>query len=160
MTESSSRRAGIAVALTLVCAASLGAQVPASTEAAQARPVFVNGMAQVVPAFSDSTQWIRQNLWVETDFDSDRDGKNDRVHVEVTRPLQTSTEGLKVPVVYASSPYFAGTARLTFWDVKHELGAEPPARASMTGPTYQGNRTRISRSNSLVNTWVPRGFAV
>ena len=141
----------------LVVLASLVAPAAASAQT-RAGPVFVNGMAQVVPAFSDSTQWIRQNLWVETDFDSDRDGKNDRVHVDVTRPLQTSTEGLKVPVVYASSPYFAGTARLTFWDVKHELGAEPPARASMTGPTYQGSRTRIS--NSLVNAWVPRGFAV
>jgi X-Pro dipeptidyl-peptidase len=66
MTEPRSRRAGIAVALTLACAASLGAQ-------AQARPVFENGMAQVVPAFADSAQWIRQNLWVETGFDSDGD---------------------------------------------------------------------------------------
>src|ERR1051325_4731729 len=58
-------------------------------------PVFANGMAQVVPAFQDSSQWIRQDLWVETNFDSDHDGKKDRLHVDVTRPRQTD-EGLKV----------------------------------------------------------------
>lgn len=40
-----------------------------------ARPVFVDGQAQIVPAFQDATQWIKQTLWVETEFDSDGDGK-------------------------------------------------------------------------------------
>lgn len=115
-------------------------------------------MAQVVPSFQDTSRWIRHNLWVETDVDSDRDGRNDRVHVAVTRQAQTDS-GLKVPVIYASSPYFAGVARtFAFWDVKQELGAESPARGPMSGAIYQAQRTRIS--NSLVNTWVPRGFAV
>jgi len=156
MTQSLSRRAGVAVALTLVCAASLGAQVPAGTRAG---PVFADGMAQVVPAFADSAQWIRQNLWVETGFDSDRDGRNDRVHVAVTRPRQTETEGLKVPVVYGSSPYYAGVARdFAFWNVRQELGEPSPARPAMSGPPHDSTRTRIS--NQLVRTWVPRGFAV
>ena len=131
----------------------------ASTASAQGRPVFANGMSQVVPAFADSTRWIRQNLWVETDFDTDRDGKNDRVHVAVTRPGQTAAEGLKVPVVYGSSPYYAGTSDFVGWDVKQELGAVPPPRV-FTGrrALYEGSRTRIS--NQLENTWVPRGFAV
>ena len=127
--------------------------------AQKAGPVFQNGMAQVVPAFSDTARWIRQNLWVETDFDTDRDGKKDRVHVDVTRPGQTETDGLRVPVVYGSSPYYAGTARsFAFWDVKQELDAEPPVRGPMAGPAYRADRTRIS--NALVGTWVPRGFAV
>jgi X-Pro dipeptidyl-peptidase len=139
----------------LVAAAPAPAQAPPPSVG----PVFVDGMAQTVPAFQDSSRWIRQNLWVETDFDSDRDGKKDRVHVSVTRPGQTGSDGLKVPVIYASSPYFAGTARsFAFWDVKQEVGAESPPRGRMSGPPYQAGRTRIS--NSLVNTWVPRGFAV
>ena len=139
----------------LLAAAPLQAQSPEP----RTGPVFVDGMAQIVPAFQDSSRWIRQNLWVETDFDSDRDGKNDRVHVDVTRPAETGSEGLKVPVIYASSPYFAGTARsFAFWDVKQEVGAESPPRGPMSGPPYQAGRTRIS--NSLVSTWVPRGFAV
>lgn len=125
----------------------------------KAGPVFVNGMAQVVPAFEDSTKWIRHDLWVETDFDSDRDGRNDRVHVDVTRPYQTDTEGLKVPVLYGSSPYFAGTSPdFVGWDVRQELGAEPKARGHMTSPSYKGDNTRIS--NALVGEWVRRGFAV
>jgi X-Pro dipeptidyl-peptidase len=145
------RTARIAFVASLV-ASTLPAQTP------RAAPVFENGMTQVVPAFADSTQWIRHNLWVETDFDTDRDGRNDRVHVDVTRPRQTDTEGLQVPVIYQSSPYFAGVAPLTFWSTRHELGTEPPKRAPMQSPAFQPQRTRIS--NALVNQWVPRGFAV
>ncbi|HXD23571.1 MAG TPA: Xaa-Pro dipeptidyl-peptidase, partial [Gemmatimonadaceae bacterium] len=123
-----------------------------------ATPLFVNGMAQPVPAFQDTSKWIRQDLWVQTDFDTDHDGKMDRVHVDVTRPAQTES-GLKVSIVYGSSPYYAGTARDDInWDVRQELGAPPPPRAHMAPPPYQPDRHRIS--NALVNEWVPRGFAV
>jgi X-Pro dipeptidyl-peptidase len=132
----------------------LSAQAPAKS-----RPVFVDGLAQIVPAFADSTQWIRQELWVETSFDSDRDGKPDRVHVDVTRPRQTETQGLKVPILYGASPYYAGTARgQVNWDVEQELDEPPKPRAPMTKPAYRADRSRIS--NALVNDWVPRGFAV
>src|SRR5688572_20999106 len=69
-----------------------------------ARPRFENGQAQIVPEFADSTQWIRQRLWVETEFDTDGDRRRDRVHVDVTRPRQTDTDGLRLPVIYESSP--------------------------------------------------------
>ncbi|MEM9660465.1 MAG: Xaa-Pro dipeptidyl-peptidase, partial [Planctomycetota bacterium] len=61
-------------------------------------PVFKDGEAQIVDGFKDSDYWIRHDLWVETDFDSDEDGKPDRMHVSVTRPRQTETEGLQLPV--------------------------------------------------------------
>jgi predicted acyl esterase len=136
--------------------------VPAALAApAPAGPVFVEGQAQVVPEFNVSSQWIRHSLWVQTEFDSDGDGLLDRVFVDVTRPQQTDTEGLKVPVVYESSPYYAGTASTAsqyFWNVNHELGATPLPRTSPPDITYQAGRTSISTSE--VNTWVPRGFAV
>jgi X-Pro dipeptidyl-peptidase len=158
MTSDVSRRsARIALTIAVPLATTLAAQGP--QPAAKAAPVFLNGMAQVVPAFQDTAQWIRYDLWVETTVDSDHDGKKDRVHVDVTRPGQTETEGLKVPVVYGSSPYFAGTARgQANWDVKQELRAESPPRGKMNAPAYAGARTRIS--NALVAQWVPRGFAV
>ncbi len=142
-------------------AAALGALFNLADAQAQekARPVFTNGMAQIVPAFADSTQWIRQELWVETNFDSDHDGKPDRVHVDVTRQRQTETEGLRVPVLYGSSPYYAGTARgQVNWNVRQELDAQPEPRGAMQSPAYQPERSRIS--NALVNEWVSRGFAV
>lgn len=128
--------------------------------APQAKPVFVDGQAQIVPAFEDAAQWIRHRLWVETEFDSDGDKKRDRVHVDVTRPKQTGTEGLKVPVVYESSPYFAGTSgdRKFLWDVKQEVGADSPPRPSQPEIEFKADRTSIS--NSQVTAWVPRGFAV
>ena len=130
-----------------------------NAQSPKAAPTFVNGMAQVVPAFQDSSTWIRQELWVETSFDSDRDGKPDRVHVDVTRPRQTDTEGLKVSILYGSSPYYAGTARgQVNWDVNLELNAAPLPRGVMASPAYRADRTRIS--NALVNEWVQRGFAV
>ncbi len=127
---------------------------------ASARPVFVDGQAQIVPEFQNSADWIRQTLWVETEFDSDRDGRRDRVFVDVTRQRQTETDGLKVPVIYESSPYFAGTSgnRQFLWDVKQELGTEPPRRTSQ--PQIAFRPTRENVSTSLVSTWVPRGFAV
>jgi X-Pro dipeptidyl-peptidase len=128
--------------------------------AERAKPVFTDGQAQIVPAFQDPAQWIRQTLWVETEFDSDKDGKRDRVFTDVTRPRQTDTEGLKVPVIYESSPYFAGTSgpRQFLWDVKQEVGATPPPRTSQPEIEYKPVRNNVS--NSLLDTWVPRGFAV
>jgi X-Pro dipeptidyl-peptidase len=141
-----------------VAVAAIVAIAPSAARPQAAAPVFVNGMAQPVPAFQDSSKWIRQDLWVVTDFDTDHDGKKDRVHVDVTRPSQTES-GLKVSVVYGSSPYYAGTARDDInWDVRQELGDSPPPRTPMNPPAYEPNRHRIS--NALVNEWVSRGFAV
>ncbi len=127
----------------------------------KSKPTFEMGQAQVVAGFKDRSQWIQHELWVETEFDSDSDGKLDRVHVDVTRQAQTESEGLKVPVIYVSSPYFSGVSssdKKYFWDPRHELGAKPP-RHENPPPI----RTRIGKplmSNSHVRTWVPRGFAV
>ena len=124
-----------------------------------AKPEFANGQAQIVAAFSEPKDYIREYLWVETEFDSDKDGKKDRVFVDVTRQMQTETEGLKVPVIYESSPYFAGTGDGDVnWNVHQELGAEPPARTFHPNIRFDPNRAWIS--NELVRTWVPRGFAV
>ncbi|MDR3688216.1 MAG: Xaa-Pro dipeptidyl-peptidase [Fimbriimonas sp.] len=134
--------------------------VPGQTKTGPALPVFVDGQAQSVPAFADSSEWIRESLWVETEFDSDHDGKRDRVHVDVTRQRQTDTDGLRVPVIYESSPYFAGTGDGPGidWDVHQELGADPTPRTFHPDIKFNPKRTRIS--GSLVYTWVPRGFAV
>jgi len=133
--------------------------VNAQTEK-KAGPFFENGEAQVVPAFEDPSKWIRHDLWVETEFDTDGDDKLDRMHVSVTRPQQTETNGLKLPIVYVSSPYFAGVApnvQGLFWDVKHELGTAAKER---THPEVIRKGKRPIISNSHIQTWVPRGYIV
>lgn len=134
---------------------------PATIAADPVGPIFSEGQTQIVPEFQSSSGWIRQHLWVETEFDTDGDGELDRMFVDVTRPGQTDTEGLQVPVIYESSPYYAGTASTQsqyFWNILVELGVQPPPRTSPPPITFRPDRTSIS--NSEVNNWVPRGFAV
>jgi X-Pro dipeptidyl-peptidase len=124
-------------------------------------PVIEDGMTQVIEEFSNPETWIRHDLWVETEFDSDGDGDPDRMHVSVTRPEQTESGDLKLPVIYETSPYYAGTARPPFdffWDVRQEVGETPPVR--QPGPEVQRRGERPIISNSHIRTWVPLGFIV
>ena len=126
----------------------------------KAVPVFKNGEAQIVDAFNTPNKWIRHDLWVATNFDTDGDGKMDRMHVSVTRPIQTETEGLKLPVIYVTSPYFAGVAPETegsFWNVKHEIGEEVEG---IIHPSVIRRGKRPIISNSHIRKWVPRGYIV
>jgi X-Pro dipeptidyl-peptidase len=144
-----------------ILAVLIGGNRVESQDTEPAAPVIVDGETQIVPRFKDPDMWIRHDLWVETEFDSDGDGKLDRMHVDVTRPRQTETEGLKVPVIYISSPYFAGTgstAKKYFWNPRHELGDTPPQRKPPPPIKRKGERPIISKSH--VQEWVPRGFAV
>ena len=51
-------------------------------EVLKAVPVIVDGEAQRVAAFENPDEWIRHDLWVVTEFDSDGDGKQiGRAHV-------------------------------------------------------------------------------
>lgn len=124
-------------------------------------PVFKDGEAQVVDGFIDPDYWIRHDLWVATEFDSDGNGKPDRMHVSVTRPRQTQSEGLKLPAVYISSPYFAGTGDSGpeyFWDPRQELGEEPKRHPPQPPVKRKGIRPIISKSHAT--QWVPRGYVV
>src|SRR6185312_17559389 len=76
---------------------------PASALPEAPKVVVENGVTQ--PVF-DYTQAIRERLYVETEIDSDSDGRRDRVEVRVIRPAETE-RGLKVPVIFQASPYYA-----------------------------------------------------
>jgi X-Pro dipeptidyl-peptidase len=127
------------------------------------RPIFKNGEAQVVPAFSDETAWIREELWVESNFDSDNDGRLDRMHVFVTRPIQTESERIKLPVIYMSSPYYGLklwsllglSTKKNYWKVKHELGEHPKQHKHTKLKTREKRPIFSSISD---RTWVPRGY--
>ncbi|WP_392470286.1 Xaa-Pro dipeptidyl-peptidase [Sphingobacterium cellulitidis] len=128
---------------------------------AQTLPVIKEGEAQIVEGFNTPDKWIREDLWVETDFDTDGDGKPDRMHVDVTRPFQTETENLKLPVIYETSPYYAGIAQMVdgiMWNVKHEIGEKAPN--PRVHPEVQRTGKRPVISNSLIHEWIKRGFIV
>jgi len=135
-----------------LCVKPLAAQEKAS-------PIFRDGEAQIVPAFKNN--WIEHDLFVETEFDSDQDGKRDRMHVSVTRPKQTDTEGLKVSVIYQSSPYYAGmgsTSPEHMWNPRQNLNTPPPKHETAPPIPQQSKRPKLSGEH--VGEWVPRGFAV
>ena len=80
----------------VVIALGLQAQTPASA------PVFENGMAQ--PVFAGQPI-VRHNVWVEVPaLDTDLDGANDRIRVQISRPDATE-RGTKLPVILVASPY-------------------------------------------------------
>ena len=127
----------------------------------KATPIFKDGEAQIVEAFNDASQWIKHDLWVETEFDTDGNGKPDRMHVSVTRPEQTETEGLKLPIIYVTSPYFAGVAadaQGLMWDVNIELGETAKERFHPEVNRRSFPRPAISYSH--LKKWVPRGYIV
>jgi X-Pro dipeptidyl-peptidase len=133
----------------------------AQNSTSKAVPVIKDGQTQIVEAFDTPDKWIRHDLWVETTFDTDGDGKLDRMHVAVTRPYQTETEGLKLPVIYETSPYFAGTAGLgpgVLWNVRHELGEDAPH--GRTHPEVKRTGQRPIISNTHINEWIKRGFVI
>ncbi len=120
--------------------------------------VVKDGQLMPVSEFADTTQWVRTRLWVETDFDTDGDGKPDRLHVDVTRSAVAEKAGLKLPVIMDASPYAGGTngPRQNLWDVQQELGVLPPPRPSAP---YKAEFNPNSRHlGGLANMWVPRGF--
>ena len=76
----------------------------------------------------------------------------------VTRPEQTDTEGLKLPVVYVTSPYFAGTSSTDkeyMWNPQHELGASPPERKQCP-PGIKPKASGRPFRDSHIRDWVPR----
>ncbi len=120
-------------------------------------PVFEDGMSQAV--FDDNPDnWIRQELWVETGFDSDADGEPDRIHVSLARPAETESHDIDVPVIYEDSPYYAGIGPAENWAVDHPLG-DPP-RTRPTTPAWDAGDTSPIISTGYESTWIPRGYAV
>lgn len=84
---------------------------------------FVNGLAQ--PVFAGQPT-ITHNVWVEVaNLDSDRDGVNDRIRIQVRRPQATET-GTRLPVVMIASPYSGGTLPFPQHDITPPLYVPPP----------------------------------
>jgi predicted acyl esterase len=142
-------------------AVSVAAPVPAPTPAPApqpAVPTFVNGLAQAVFS-TNPADWYSGEVWVQAPFDSDNDGRLDRIHADFTAPGEVVTDGLKVPVIFEDSPYYAGTApQYSNWAVDHELGFPPAFRPAT--PFWIARNTSPTISTIYKSTWVPRGFAV
>jgi X-Pro dipeptidyl-peptidase len=125
---------------------------PAAAVPAPVGIVVADGVTQ--PVF-DYTQAIRERLSVETAIDSDRDGRRDRVEVRVIRPAETE-RGLKVPVIFQPSPYYAGLNDVPNHD---DIDRDDPAGRRAAGGADRAAET-IVFAGYLDNYFVPRGYAV
>ncbi|PJJ63315.1 Xaa-Pro dipeptidyl-peptidase [Compostimonas suwonensis] len=142
-----------------VLAAGLAFTAPLAAQAAPAPavPTFQDGLSQAVFT-KTSSQWIRQEVWVQSEVDSDNDGKDDLVHIDVTRVPETNTDGLKTPVIMEMSPYYAGGPDVPNWSVDHEIGEPPTSKPGW--PAFTPKKTSPKISSTFESTWVPRGFTV
>jgi X-Pro dipeptidyl-peptidase len=134
--------------LRLLAAASvLAAALAATTGSAAANQgsspsiVVQDGVTQPVFGYADA---IRQRVWVDAPFDSDADGANDRIAVDVIRP-KASDSGLEVPVIMDASPYYTTLGR----------GNESELIADTDGDGLNDKWPLF-----YDNYFVPRGYAV
>ena len=141
----------------LVGGLALAGSTGANAAPGPAVPTFQDGLSQAVFT-KTASEWIRQELWVESEVDSDGDGKPDLVHIDVTRVPETDGAGLKVPVIMEMSPYYAGGSSVGNWSVDHELGEPPSSKPGFPPPNTRQTSPKIS--STFESAWVPRGFAV
>ncbi|OAL11925.1 Xaa-Pro dipeptidyl-peptidase [Streptomyces noursei] len=86
---------------------------------------------------------IRESLWVDTGLDGDRDGRTDRVAVDIVRPREAAQRGRKVPVIMDASPYYSCCGR----------GNESQKK------TYDAQGAPVQFPLYYDNYFVPRGYA-
>lgn len=65
--------------------------------------IFLNGKS--LPVF-DTSKVIREVVYVESDLDTDNDGRSDLLQVTIFRPCES--QKMAVPALYTASPYFGG----------------------------------------------------
>ncbi|TDV52410.1 Xaa-Pro dipeptidyl-peptidase [Actinophytocola oryzae] len=160
------RRSRRAVLFALAVVLPLAVVIPAgATPYARGGPTpppwlrLENGVS--VPQF-DLANAVEETLFVQTTVDSDLDGVRDRVRVRLSRPGETVSQGIKVPVIFEHSPYRYNTGGGENHNVDYSVlpqeGLQPSA--ARTDATPIGARPEPDLPGSLDNYWVPRGYAV
>ncbi len=119
-----------------------------------------NGVSQPQFALADA---IEETLFVQTTVDSDLDGKRDRVRLKLSRPGETETQGIKVPVIFEHSPYRYNTGDAANHNVDFSVlpqeGLQPDGK-NAAAATFTGASPKPDLPGGLDNYWVPRGYAV
>ena len=135
-------------------------------------PPWLNVEDGVTQPQFDLANAIEQTVFVESEVDSDGDGARDRVRIQISRPRETDTQGIKVPVVFEHSPYRGDLGTLPNHNVdldelpQESLGTTKAARAARVRRTAARTARARARqradfpSTQLDNHYVPRGYAV
>jgi X-Pro dipeptidyl-peptidase len=169
------RRALSALIVAAALAVPALAATPAAADDVTPPPWLVVEDGQTQPQF-DFAQAIEQIVFVESELDSDGDGRRDLVRIQVSRPRETDTQGYKVPVVFEHSPYRGDLGPAENHPVDFDTLPQEPlgvgdraARAARTArsrrPSTRAARARLRAradlpDSSLDDYYVPRGYAV
>ena len=157
--------------LALATLAALFVIAAPATAAAQEQPPpwlkVENGVSQ--PQFSFANA-IEQTVYVETTLDTDGNGARDRVRIRISRPRETDTQGIDVPVVFEHSPYRGDFGNAVNHDVDFPFLPQESlfgtAESRVSSRAFSGERARAGANatpdlpGSLDNYYVPRGYAV
>jgi X-Pro dipeptidyl-peptidase len=111
-------RRAVVAALTLVVAVVAPTALGAGSGPA---PVVMGGVTQPVFGYADA---IRERVWVESTFDSDLDGANDLIAMDIMRPQASETGDLKVPVIMDASPYYSTLGRGNEAELKQDTDGD------------------------------------
>ncbi|MDG4809669.1 Xaa-Pro dipeptidyl-peptidase [Micromonospora sp. WMMD1120] len=128
--------------LVALAAVSVAPGPAAAQQAARHRPPAHVVGTQTVPVYSYADA-IRESVWVETRADSDGDGARDRVAVDLVRPREAATAGVRVPVIMDASPYYLCCGRGNESELKTYDAAGVIAKAPLFYDNY----------------FLPRGYA-
>jgi len=132
---STMRRVGLAAAV--VTAGLIGAP----TASAQTAPVIEGGKTSPVFGYADA---IRERVFIESPYDSDKNGVKDIIAIDIKRPKATDA-GLKAPVIMDPSPYYSTLGRGNESQLKRD---------------YDGDGLLDLWPLFYDNYFVPRGYAV
>jgi X-Pro dipeptidyl-peptidase len=152
-------------ATTAAVVSAAAALLAAAPAAAQKPPPWLELENGVTKAKFDFAQAIEQTVFVETELDSDFDGRRDRVRIRLSRPRETDTQGYKVPVVFEHSPYRGNTGSLPnhnvdFDRMPQEILGSKKAKRRRAAAAVARARSKPDLPTQLDNSYVPRGYAV
>jgi X-Pro dipeptidyl-peptidase len=122
----------------------------------------------------DAANAVEEVVFVESEVDSDGDGARDRIRIRISRPGETESQGIKVPVVFEHSPYRGNLGSLPNHPVdvdrmpQENAGGDDRATAARRAASSARAKARARARarmipdlpGSLDNYYVPRGYAV
>ncbi|MDI9885456.1 Xaa-Pro dipeptidyl-peptidase [Streptomyces sp. HNM0645] len=155
---------------TAALAVSLMSALPAPAARADDPALSIVGN-RTQPVFSRADA-VHQQVDIETEADSDGDGRRDTVRMRILRPKETDA-GLKVATIVEASPYWAGGNDVRYHDVDVDVDGLP-AHGRLTGdervpgpvtPYEEQGSAGPSASSApwsgyTDNYFLPRGYAV
>ncbi|MFC5267990.1 Xaa-Pro dipeptidyl-peptidase [Kribbella qitaiheensis] len=116
----------------------------AAASTAAGVPPHVDPRTRSTQPVYDYAGAIRESVYVDTTMDTDSDGADDVIAVDIVRPRETAAAGLRIPVIMDASPYYSCCGR----------GNESEKK------TYDESGVIQKMPLYYDNYFVPRGYAV